>query len=499
LESVLLALPGGAAGMAIAAFTVAALNRAKPLVLDRYSSISLDLRTLAFTCAITLLTGILFGIAPALSASGVRILEALKSGGLTQSGAGQRTRRVLVVAELAVSLVLLIGAGLLVRSFLKLASVPLGFPPERLLTLRVNLVNERYTTGAAQMDFYNQALSRIRSLPMVRSAAIASDVPLSGDRPFSSMAFLVEGRPPLPMADRPQADGATVSPDFFATMGIPLLAGRIFDERDGNVPTSAAAVAAGYDPHGTPRGVMVNQAFARAVFPGEDPVGHTILSGRDNADRSTIIGVVGSIRASSLGAEPVPLVYSCACGNGNRFLNRMAVVVRTTGEPGFAVAAVQQQIYAVDRNQPVFDVRTMDERLTAALSTQRFQLILVGCFAFIAILLAVAGVYGVMSYLVVRRGRELGIRIALGARPEDVLRLMAMESIGLSVTAIGAGLGGAWALTRYLKSILYGITALDAPSFALAPVLLLAAVLAATIGPARRAAKVDPIRALREE
>jgi predicted permease len=498
-ESVILALPGGATGMAIALFTVAALNRAKPLVLDRYPSISLDLRTFTFTCAITLLTGILFGIAPALLASGVRILEALKSGGITQSAGGQRTRRILVVAELAVSLVLLTGAGLLVRSFLKLANVPLGFPPERLLTLRVNLTGERYAEGPGQMDFYHQVLARIRGLPMVRSAAIATDIPLSGDRPFSSMAFLVEGRPPLPMADRPQADSAIVSPDFFTTMGIPVLAGRIFDERDSNVPASAADVAVGYDPRGTAPGVMVNQAFARAVFPGEDPVGRTILSGRNNAERSTIIGVVGSIRASSLGAEPVPLVYSCACGDDNPFLNRMAIVVRTTGDPRSAVAAAQQQVYSVDRNQPVFDVRPMDDRLAAALSSQRFQLILVGCFAVIAILLAAAGVYGVMSYLVARRRREIGIRIALGARPKDVLRLMAMESVGMWLIAIGAGVAGAWALTRYIKSILYGITALDTPSFALAPVVLLAVVLAATIGPARRAAMVDPIRSLREE
>jgi putative ABC transport system permease protein len=198
-------------------------------------------------------------------------------------------------------------------------------------------------------------------------------------------------------------------------------------------------------------------------------------------------------------SSPVPLVYSCACGNGNRFLNRMAVVVRTTGDPRSAVAAVQQQIYSVDRNQPVFDVRTMDERLAAALSSQRFQLILVGSFAFIAVLLAAAGVYGVMSYLVAQRGREIGIRMALGARPADVLRLVAMESVGLSFIAVAAGLAGAWALTRYVMSILYGITPLDAPSFGLAPVALLAAVLAATIGPARRASKVDPIRSLREE
>jgi ABC-type antimicrobial peptide transport system permease subunit len=243
----------------------------------------------------------------------------------------------------------------------------------------------------------------------------------------------------------------------------------------------------------------VNQALARAVFPGENPIGHTILAGRNNADRSTIIGVVGSIRASSLGADPVPLVYSCACGTGNRFLNRMAVMVRTSGDPRSAVSAIQQQIYAVDRDQPVFDVRTMDERLSAALSSQRFQLILVGCFAFVAMLLAMAGVYGVMSYIVSRRSREIGIRIALGARPEDVLRLIVVESAALSFIAIGVGLAGAWALTRYAKSMLYGITALDGPTFALAPLVLLLSVLAATLAPARQASKVDPIASLRDE
>ena len=496
LESLLLALPGGAAGVAIAAFVVAALNRAKPLVLDRYPAISLDLTTLAFTCAVTLLTALLFGIAPALSTSGVRVLDALKSGGFTQSGGALRLRRLLVVAELAVSLILLIGAGLLVRSFLKLADVPLGFPSERLLALRVNLVSQRYATGAGQMDFYQQVLDRLRRLPMVRSAAIASDIPLSGDRPYGSMAFLVEGRPPLPMAQRPQADTAIVSPDFFATMGIPVIGGRLFGELDAPRP---AAVPPGHDPHPTARAVVINQALARAVFPGEDPIGRTILGGGDRGDRSTIVGVVGSIRASSLGAEPVPLIYSCACGTGNRFLTRMAVIVRTTADPHSAISAIQQQFYAVDRDQPVFDVRTMDDRLAASLAPQRFQLILVGAFAFVAIVLAGAGVYGVMSYLVALRGREIGIRIALGARPEDVMRLLLRESFVLSAIAIAAGLGGAIALTRYAKSLLYGITALDGIAFAIAPALLLVAVVAAAIGPARRAARVDPVTALRQE
>jgi len=478
----LLALPGGAVGVSIAAFAVAALNRYKPLVLDRFPAISLDLTTLAFTFAVTLFTGLVFGIAPALSASGVRILEALKSAGHTQSASAPGLRRVLVVGELAVSLVLLVGAGLLARSFLKLANVPLGFPPDHLVTMRVNLTSKRYATGAGQMDFYDQVLARIRRLPMVRSAAIATDLPLSGDRPYSGMTFQVEGRPPVPVAQRSEAAGAVVSPEFFQAMGIPLVAGRLFDAHDG--ARSAAAI-------------VINEAFAHKVFPGEDPLGRTIVNGPGT--RFTIVGVVRSIRAGSLGAEPVPLYYACACGTGNRFLTRMAFLVRTAGEPHAAIRAIEQQVYSVDRDQPVFDVRTMDERLAAALSSQRFYLLLVGAFAFISVLLAAAGVYGVMSYLVSRRNREIGIRIALGATPEDVLRLMLGETALLSVFAIAAGLAGAWAVTRYARSMLYGVTALDAVSFTFAPAVLLLAALAATLMPARRAARTDPVTALREE
>jgi putative ABC transport system permease protein len=482
LETLLLALPGGATGVSIAAFAVAALNRYKPLVLDRFPAISLDLTTLAFTFAVTLLTGLVFGIAPALSASGVRILEALKSAGHTQTASALGLRRVLVVGELAVSLVLLVGGGLLARSFLKLANVPLGFPPDHLVTMRVNLTSKRYATGAGQMDFYDQVLARIRRLPMVRSAAIATDLPLSGDRPYSGMTFQVEGRPPVPMAQRPEAGGAVVTPEFFRVMGIPLVAGRLFDAHDGARPAAA---------------IVINEAFAHKIFPGEDPLSRTIVNGPGS--RFTIAGVVRSIRAGSLGAEPVPLYYACACGTGNRFLTRMAFIVRTTGDPHAAIGAIEQQVYSVDRDQPVYDVRTMDERLTAALSSERFQLLLVGAFALIAIVLAAAGVYGVMSYLVARRSREIGIRIALGARPEHVLRLMLGETALLSALAIAAGLGGAWALTRYARSMLYGITPLDAGSFTIAPVVLLLAAFAATLMPARRAARTDPVMALREE
>ena len=499
-ESLLLALPGGLAGVAIAGFAVDVLNWSKPLVLDRYPAIALDLPTLVFSCGVTLLTGLVFGAAPALSASGVHILETLKSSGHTQSGSpgAVRLRRLLVVGELGISLVLLIGAGLLVRSFLKLAHVPLGFSADRMVTMRVKLTGSRYSTGAGVIGFYNDVLARVRQLPMVRSAAVATDIPLSGEQPYSHSMFQVEGRPPRPIAQRPHADSVVVSPEFFGVMGIPVLAGRLFDAHDANRAANAAAVSAGYDPHPVPNAIMVNEAFARKIFPGEDPIGRTILAGRNDADRSTIVGVVGSIRGNSLGAEPAPLIYSCACG-GNRFLTRMSLIVRTKGDPHSAIRAIEEQVYGVDRDQPVFDVRTMEDRLAASLEPQRFQLMLVGAFALIAIVLAAAGVYGVMSYMVARRSREIGIRMALGARPDDVLGLVLRESAWLSAVAIPAGFAGAWALTRYAKSMLYGITTLDAASFAIAPLVLLLAVLAATIGPARRAAHVDPITALREE
>jgi len=294
----------------------------------------------------------------------------------------------------------------------------------------------------------------------------------------------VEGRVPLPLAQMPQANTTLVSRDFFRTFGIPVESGRTFNSSDNNQAADA---------------VIVNRAFARKVFPSEDPLGRKLLFGRGGSEARVIVGVVGSIRGSALGAEPAPLVYRCECQGGNRFATRMALVVRTSGDPRAVVRDVEAQVYAEDRNQPVFDVKTMEERLEDATASQRFQLILIGTFAGLALVLAAAGVYGVMSYLVTRRTRELGIRIALGARPEDVVRHVLGENLVLVLVAVAAGLGGAWALTRYLKTMLYGVTTLDAPTLAVAPAILAATVALASLGPARRAARVDPMTALREE
>jgi putative ABC transport system permease protein len=487
-ESMALALPGGLAGAAVAWLAVAFLNATKPLVLARHPPIALDLRTLALTLVLTIVTGLVFGMAPAWTAARISIHETLKGAGYSHSSGhpAVRLRRVLVVAELGISLVLLIGAGLLARSFVKLATAELGFPADHLLTFRVKLTRARYATTAAQRQFYSDLATRMRQVPMVKEVAESSELPLSQDYGRPGIGFQIAGHP-LAMAQRLLADVNVVSPEFFSTMGMRLTSGRLFDWQDDGKSGDS---------------VVVNETFARKYIPGEDPIGKRIELGPQNRLFGTIVGVVGDIRAVALGADPTPQIYKCTCQVDQFFsvlLARLGLIVRTTGDPRAAIGAIEGQVRVVDREQPIFDVRTMEERVAISLAPQRFQLILIGAFAAIALVLAAAGVYGVMSYLVTRRTREIGIRIAMGARPRQVLNLVVRESLVLTVLAVVAGLGGAWALTRYVRSMLYGITALDAPTLAITPLALAVIVLLAALGPARRAARVDPMTALREE
>jgi putative ABC transport system permease protein len=485
-ESLVLALPGGLAGVLTASFAVWALNAWKPLFLQNYPPLTLDVTTLAFTLGVTLLTGLVFGMVPAFTAARIGIQEALKSAGYTQTGScgAARLRYALLVMELGMSLVLLIGAGLLGKSFLKLSRVPLGFPSENLLTLRFNLTGSRYATAQSQVGYYKEILDRIKQLPQIKQAAVSMHLPLSGEGEWQPTLFQVTGRPPLPMAQQPGANNNVVSQSFFGTLGIPLRSGRLFDSRD----TARA-----------PDNIVVNEAFARKIFPGENPLGRQIVIGTKIQVHWTIVGVVSSTRASQLGVEPGPLIYRCFCQGGNPFLGQSGLLARTTGDPQSAVHAIEGQIYSVDRSEPVFDVKTMDERLADALAPQRFHLLLIGIFAAIAIGLAAVGVYGVMSYLVTQRSREIGIRVALGAQLKDVLRLVIGESLKWTLLAVAAGLACAWALTRYLTSMLYGVTVLDATTFAAMPFLLIAIALIAAFAPALRAVRIDPAMVLREE
>jgi predicted permease len=305
--------------------------------------------------------------------------------------------------------------------------------------LRFNLTGSRYTKAAAQLQFYDDVIGRVRHIPGVAQAAVSTDLPLVGEHAWSGSKIQVAERTPLPLAERPMIAVGSVSREFFRTLGVPLRAGRTFSRQD-----SPAA----------PNNIVINEAFAKQIFPDENPIGKRILTGGEPPSSWTIVGVVGSIRANSLGAEPTPLIYHCDCQGGHPALTRMALFVKTTGDPTPMVHLIEDQIHSVDRNEPLTDVSTMDDRLTAALATPRFHLLLIGSFAVVALLLAAIGVFGVVAYLVTQRTREIGIRMALGAGMEHVLRLVLGESLGWVMVAIIVGLGGAWALTRYLKSML---------------------------------------------
>jgi putative ABC transport system permease protein len=492
MESLLLALPGAFAGVGISWLAVRLLNTARPAVLLRYPPVSMDLRVLGFTFSLTLAAALLFGLAPALSAAATRIYESLKSGHMTHSGGpgASRLRKILLVAELAVSMVLLIGAGLLTRTFLNLAHTDLGFRTDHLLTFRVNPIgplDRDYST------FYNSVLDRIQQLPAVQSAALLTDIPLSEEDFYISGRIRVVGRTLVPFNERPIINNTVVSPGFFHTMEIPLRSGRIFDSHDTLRPAHLSNYGIA-----TAAPVVVNQAFVRKLFPGENPLGRQIVFGPDhNSVTWTILGVVGDARGGALGADPPAMIYRCSCEGSRVF--RAGFIIRTAVDPKTLIRAAEEQVHAFDRDQPVFDVKTMDERRAAALTPERFQLGIIGSLAAIALLLAAAGVYGVTSYLVTRRTREIGIRVAMGALPADVLGMVLGEALVLVSFAIGGGLGVAWMLTRYIRFMLYNVTELDASTFCLAPVLLAAIVLVASFAPARYASRVDPTRALREE
>lgn len=490
-ESLVLAIPGGAAGIGLAGLAVNVLNAAKPAILVRYPAISMDWRVLAFTILLILATSLFFGIIPALGAAGVHIQDALKSAGLTQSaGRGAtRLRKILVVAELGISLVLLIGAGLLARSFLRMMHVQLGFRSDHLLTFRIYPVG--FSVDHNFGPFYAEILDRLQHLAMVRSAALTDDIPLNYYEYQSAGMIRVVGRPMVPVQKRPSISYNSVSPEFFQTLGIQLKSGRIFNAHDFvrlPPPIRPGLVSR--------ESVVVNESFVRRIFPGEDPLGRELVYGPDELNiRWTIVGVVSDVHNTAIG-DPPSMIYRCTCGAPQFFL---AFLVRTAGPPETAIRAIEQQVRAVDRDQPISDVKTMDQRRDAALAPERFELMLLGSFAGIAILLAAAGVYGTMSYLVARRTREIGIRMAMGARPADVLGMVLGESSTLLVLAIAIGLGGAWALTRFIRSMLYGVTPLDPITIVGTAVLLALIVLIASLGPIHRAVGIDPMTALRDE
>ena len=477
-ESALLGVAGGAAGLLLAVWGVDSITAFAPANLPRIDEVRIDARVLGFTLFTSLLTGILFGLAPALQLPRLSIHEVVKDGGRGSVGTRRRwLRHILVVAEVAAALVLLIGAGLLINSFLRLQQVDRGFDARNVLTL--NLTLSRYSTTEQQVAFLKDALERVAQTPGARAAGLTSTLPLRGG---PSTEFVIEGRPPLEVGDEPSADIRIIDPNYFHAMGILIQAGRPFAETDS---TDA------------PRVMVINENMARRFWPDEDPIGKRVTM-KDWGPPLTgeIVGIASDVKANGLDSETRPMIYWPYPQFPTIF---NSIVVRTEGDPLSLVGAIKSQIWSVDPAQPIASVETMEKVLADSVAPRRFNMLLIGIFAALALALAAIGIYGVISYTVSQRTHEIGIRMAMGARGSDVLKLVVGQGMTLALAGVVVGLAAAFGLTRLMSSLLFGVSPTDAVTFALIATLLAGVALVACIVPARRATKVDPMVALRYE
>jgi putative ABC transport system permease protein len=451
----------------------------------RLDAVGLDVRVLLFTALVALATGIFFGLVPALSQSRPAVHLHLKQGMFGSTAGRGRLRAALVVAEVALSLVLLIGSGLMVRSFIALQRLDPGFRPDHALMVRVSLPAGDRITRADQerfVGFFTRATARLRQLPGVTAAGGCTGVPLAGSR--GDRLIDIENDHPRATGDRPHAQNRQATPGWFEALGIAILRGRAF--RDG-------------DHAEAPRVVVVNQAFVRRWFRDGDPLGHRIRLGRLTAEFpwATIVGVVGDVRAYGLDAPPMPEMYwPVAQGQGTPALG---LVVRTAGDPRALFGPVRAAIAELDPAQPVFDLQTLEQVVGASLGQRRFTLTLMVVFGLIALALAAVGIYGVMAYTVAQRTREIGIRVALGARPGSVVKMVLREGMTLVALGVIIGTAGALAVTRLARTLLYGVSATDSATYLAIAAVLSAVGLVAIVIPALRATRVDPMRALRAE
>jgi putative ABC transport system permease protein len=480
-ESIVLAVIGGALGVALAVGGVAIIRALGPGDIPRLDQVRIDATALAYALGVSLATGALFGLAPALHAVRGRLYESLKHGDPRAAAPDGRAGRALVAAEFALSVMLLLGAGLMLKSFWRLQAVDPGFATERVLTAELDFPELRYPRGRDIAAFGDRLLARLRALPGVESAGAVSNLPLRGDRKMN-LSFEVDGNardPREPLL----AVYASVTPGFFATVRLPLIRGRDF--RDSDTRTS-------------PKVAIVDRALADAVFPGRDPIGHRISLEDDPKpeDWATIVGVVGGVRSETLAQAPPNQLYMPYAQDAE---SGMAIVVRTSGDPRAAAADLRRAVAAVDPEEAVYGVMTMDEIVDSATGQPRFRALLTGVFAAIALLLAAIGIYGVLSYSVARRVHEIGIRVALGAERRDVLRLVVGRGMLLAVRGVAIGLAGGALAGRLVSGLLFGVTAADVPTFLAVPAVLLSVAFGACLVPGLRALRVDPVVALREE
>ena len=482
-ESLVLGLAGGGCGLLLAAWGTSGLSAVAARVLPDAGNITIDLRVLVFAIGLSLAAAVLFGLAPIFHLNSDRLEDSLKHGVRVAGDHRSRLRQSLAACQIALALVLLLSAGLLTRSFLRLRSVNPGFDSGRVLTGSVSLPRVRYPSEAAVIRFFDRALVNLDGLPGVRHAATVSVVPMSGD--FDRTAFVIAGKK-LGAGEKASPDRYIVSPDYFQVMRIPLRQGRLFDQRD--------------DAEHPPV-CLISETAARLWFDGESPLGRKVRAGSvsggfDSSPFREIVGVVGDVAQYGLGLPATPQVYMPHAQFANRFVS---FVVRSDGDPDSLAAPLQKAIFAVDPEQPVYDVAPLEQIVSNSVAARRLGLWLLAVFAFGALSLAAVGIYGVVAYSVAQRTAEFGIRMALGARPADILQRALRDSLPMIGAGVAAGMAGSLAISKVLAGFLYGVRATDATTFAVLPLFLAMVALAACYLPARRAARVDPLAALRYE
>jgi putative ABC transport system permease protein len=478
-ESVLLSAFGGALGLLVAWWGVEGLVALSSDNIPRVKEVSIDGRVLAFTALASLVTGITFGLIPAIQASRADLNETLKEGARSAATAlGQWVRRALVVFEVAIALFVLIGAGLMIKSFMRLSEIDPGFKPGNVLTMQVALTQGKYPDAIQRVNFFRQLIHRLEALPGVQAAGTISQLPMSGQN--NDTRFSIEGKPDD--RDNPTyANSRVASPDYFRALGIPLLKGRYFSEADSET---------------APKVVIISENFAREFFPGEDPIGQHIAIDNGDEWKGEVIGVVGNIRHNGLAVEPWREMYV------NQYqapIGETNLVVSAGGDPAALTSAVKGEVQSMDKDVPLYAVRPMEKLVSESVAQPRFRTLLLTIFAAVALVLAAVGIYGVMSYYVTHRTREIGIRMALGASSKDVMGLVVGQGMALALSGVAVGLVGAFLLTRLMASLLYQVSAGDPATFAVISITLTAVALLASYIPARRATKVDPMVALRYE
>jgi predicted permease len=476
-ESMLVAVLGGVVGVLLAQWALTALVRFGADLIPRVLEIRIDPVALGFSLLVTFVTGLAIGLLPALQASGVNVLEALKEAGRGSVGSGQRLRAGLLVGEVSLSLVLLIAAGLLLTSFARLQRVEPGLKPEGVFTAQLVLPSQRYPPEK-RVAFYEQLYQRLTTLPGSTSAALTDRVPLTGGQSPAPVAVM--GRPVPPMSERPQANRHLVSPKYFSTLGIPIRGGRDFAERD------SARV---------PHVVIVNETFARRHFPGEDPIGRTLITGMGQLP-SQIVGIVADVRSTSLNTPPEADYFLPALQRPETFTN---ILVRTNENPTAMAAVVRDALRAVDADLPLLQPQALTTRIAQTVANRKLALVLLASFAALALILASLGVYSVMAHLVAFRTSEIGLRMALGASPGTVMRMVLRHGRRLTLVGIAIGIVGALAVSRMMQQVLFEVDAADPLVYLALSVTLLVVAECASWFPARRATRIDPVIALRTE